>query len=456
MLKIKFTNTLSRKKETFRPLAAGRAGLYTCGPTVYNFVHIGNLRTYLFEDILRRTLEYAGYRVRHIMNTTDVDDKTIVASKSAGEKLNEYTKKYEEVFLKDLSLLNIKPPSVLARATEHIPEMIRLIQKLLKNKAAYIKGGSVYFSISKFKQYGKLAHLDIKGLKAGARVDTDEYGKDAAQDFALWKGKKEGEPYWSTPFGEGRPGWHIECSAMSMEYLGATFDIHAGGVDLIFPHHENEIAQSEAATKKLFVRYWLHGEHLLVNGQKMAKSLNNFFTLRDLETRGFNPLAFRYLTLTSHYRSKLNFTWESLGAASHSLNRLYDFEKTTGKDRHRGKTSLKPWVEKFKKAVTDDLNLPKAVAALWNLINAYHKAPEKFDSKKVNLLLRDFNKVLGLGLDEPRFEKIPEVVKKLAQERELLRKAKQWQEADEIRKKIKEHGFTVKDTPEGPQVSILK
>src|SRR3989344_5943968 len=315
---IKLYNTLTRKKELFKPLKKGVVRMYTCGPTVYGYVHIGNFRSFIFEDILRRVLQTRSYKVKHIMNVTDVDDKTIIASQKAGKELGEFTKFYEKTFEEDLKKLNIlSPTKPLARATEHIPEMVALIQKLLQRKYAYEKDGSVYFDVSRFARYGKLAHLDKKGLKAGARVDVDEYAKNAAQDFALWKAKKDGEPSWPAPFGEGRPGWHIECSSMSLTYLGQPFDIHAGGVDLIFPHHENEIAQSEAAIGKPFVRYWLHGEHLLVDGHKMSKSLGNAFTLRTLEEKGFSPLDFRYLTLSAHYRSKLNFTWQSLEIHTH-------------------------------------------------------------------------------------------------------------------------------------------
>ena len=302
-MNLKLFNTLSRKKEVFKPLRTERVGLYTCGPTVYNYAHIGNLRTYIFEDILRRTLAYGGYKVRHVMNITDVEDKIIRDSQKSGKNIFEFTAPYERAFLEDLEKLGIARAWKYPKATAHVPEMIRLIQTLLKKGLAYQTEGSVYFDISKFRNYGRLSRLKKRGLKSGARVSADEYAKDDAQDFALWKAAVPGEPAWQTPFGEGRPGWHIECSAMAMRYLGATLDIHAGGVDLIFPHHENEIAQSEGATGKPFARFFIEGEHLLVDGQKMSKSLGNVFTLRDIETRHVNPLAFRYLTLTAHYRS---------------------------------------------------------------------------------------------------------------------------------------------------------
>ena len=322
---VRLYNFLTRKKEVFRPLRKDWVGLYTCGPTVYNYAHIGNLRTYIFEDVLRRTMEYAGYKIKHVMNITDVDDKTIRDSSAAGESLKKFTEFYTKEFFKDLKSLNILPALEYPLATKHIPLMIKLIEKLLEKRLAYKIGGSVYFDVSKFKYYGKLSRLKKRDLKIGARVDTDEYAKKSGEDFVLWKAKKESEPFWDSPFGKGRPGWHIECSAMSMKYLGASFDIHAGGVDLLFPHHENEIAQSQGATGKKFAKYFLEGEHLLVDGKRMAKSAGNFFTLRGLEKKGFNPSAFRYLTLSAHYRSQLNFTWESLRAAENSLKRIYDF-----------------------------------------------------------------------------------------------------------------------------------
>ena len=472
MSPLKFYNTMTRKKELFHPLHAGRVGLYTCGPTVYNFVHIGNLRTYIFEDLLRRTLEYAGYRVHHIMNTTDVDDKTIAASKSSGKKLKEFTREYERIFLRDLKLFNIKPPKKLARATEHIPAMIHLIEKLLKKKMAYMQDGSVYFSVAKFKSYGRLAHLDMKGLKAGARVDVDEYAKNAAQDFVLWKKVRPGEPSWLAPFGEGRPGWHIECSAMSMKYLGVSFDIHAGGVDLIFPHHENEIAQSESATGKKFVRCWLHGEHLLVDGKKMSKSLNNIFTLRDIEKQGFDPLDFRFLTFLTHYRHPLNFTWESLRAAKTAYTKLRN-EIFSIKNKHNQKvlsenitkidwlSEVKKVGDDFCKALADDLNMPVALSLVHTFLGraAEHAKMGWITKKDRELIIKafkNFDSILGLGLNEQRIEKIPKVIKQLAYKREFFRKEKKWQEADEVRKKIEENGFIIKDTPNGPQISYLK
>lgn len=456
---LKLYNTLTRKKEKFRPLRKGQVGLYTCGPTVYNFVHLGNFRTYIFQDVLKRALEYAGYKPKHVMNTTDVDDKTIKGAREAGKTLKEFTRYYEKAFKEDLNKLYVKPPAVLVRATEHIPEMANLIKKLLKKGFAYRKDGSVYFAVSKFKPYGKLARLDKKGLKAGARVDADEYGKTEAQDFVLWKSQKPGEPSWRTSFGAGRPGWHIECSAMSMGELGETIDIHTGGTDLIFPHHQNEIAQSEAATGKPFVRYWVHGEHLLVDGKRMAKSLHNFFTLRDIENRGFNPLAFRYLMLTSHYRSKLNFTWESLHAAQRSLNRLYAVVQTLSEMRPewklknlKKKKTTDDFQKKFRAAVENDLDMPKILATIWNMIRTYHRSPESYDPDEVLSALYDFDKVLGLKLKDAEIGKIPDNIQKFKQEREKLRKEKRWQDADAMREKIRRLGYALEDTPTGSRI----
>lgn len=449
---LKLYNTLTRKKEIFKPLRKNRVGLYTCGPTVYNYAHIGNLRTYIFQDVLKRTLNRSGFSVKHIMNTTDVDNKTIRASIEAGKSLKEFTVQYEKFFIDDLKKLHIELPTELARATEHIPSMIALIRKLLAKKVAYKKDGSVYFDISKFKPYGKLAHLDKKGLKDGARADVDEYSKDEVRDFVLWKGKKQSEPSWPAPFGKGRPGWHIECSAMSMQYLGTTFDLHTAGVDLIFPHHENEIAQSEAATGKKFVRYWVHGEHLLVNGEKMAKSLGNFFTLRDIEAKHIDPLAYRYLVLSAHYRSKLNFTWESLTAAEQAYKKLatiaIELKKNFKKNIVTSK-EFKTFKKKFDDALANDLNTPIALSVVWTMLGSDMQDEEKYT------LLLDFDTVLGLGLKDAQAEKIPAPVMQLVKRREIARQSKQWQEADELRKKIHEQGYAIEDTSEGPKIKSV-
>lgn len=430
--------------------------MYTCGPTVYDYVHIGNLRTYIFEDVMRRVFIQNGYTVKHIMNSTDVDDKTIAASRKAGKALGEFTKEFENAFRKDLEKLSVLLPTrPFARATEHIPEMIRLIKKLTQRGYAYEKEGSVYFNVSAFKSYGKLAHLDKKGLRAGARVDTDEYEKAEAQDFVLWKARKENEPYWPSPFGDGRPGWHIECSAMSVKYLAQPFDIHAGGVDLIFPHHENEIAQSEAASGKQFARYWVHGEHLLVDGKKMSKSLGNPYTLRDIEAKGFDPLSFRYLLLTAHYRSKLNFTWESLTAAHTAREELRTFvADLLGSSASKRKPSFHSelYREKFLAAVNDDLNVPKALGIVWKFVNKYRKSKIHNPQAALNTMLL-FDTIMRIGLIEVKPEKIPLQVEKQAQRREELRRKKKWREADSIRTELEKSGWHIDDTPDGPRVS---
>lgn len=451
---LKLYNTLIRKKETFKPIRKGRVGLYTCGPTVYNYAHIGNLRTYIFEDILRRTLEYAGYKVRQVMNITDIEDKIFRDAKKKGKTIFEFVKPYEKAFFEDLQKLNIEKAWKYPKATEHIPEMIKFIRILIRKGTAYQMDGSVYFSISKFKRYGKLSRVKERHLKAGARVDADEYAKENIQDFALWKAPKQGEPMWAAPFGQGHPGWHIECSVMSMKYLGKTFDVHTGGVDNIFPHHENEIVQSEAMTGKPFVRFWVHGEHLLVDNQKMSKSLGNFYTLRDIESRQIDPLAFRYLVLTAHYRSKLNFTWESLTAAEQSLKRLYDFvfELQERKEKVKKPKSLISYKIEFDKAVFEDIETPRAVAAIWRLARDYRKNPDQFDAKDVLKLLHDFDQVFGLGLKDIKTEKPPAEIKKLAREREQARENKDWNKADKLRKEIEEQGYEIKDTPQGPKI----
>lgn len=454
---IRLYNTLTRKIEDFKPIQKGRVGLYTCGPTVYNFAHIGNLRTYIFEDILRRTLEYAGFKVEHIMNTTDIDDKTIQGAREAGKSLEEFTRHYEKIFLQDLGALHILPPTKLVRASGHIPDMIALIERLLKCGIAYEKDGSVYFAVSKFPNYGKLARLDIGGMKAGARVDVDEYEKEDVKDFALWKGKKEGEPSWPAHFGKGRPGWHIECSAMSMKYLGETFDIHAGGVDLIFPHHENEIAQSEAATGKEFVRWWIHGEHLLVDGKKMAKSSGNFYTLRELEKRKSNPLAFRYLVLTSHYRSKLNFTWTSLQAAENALDRIYNIvyilrNKVNEKGKQYYENDFQEIEDDFFYSLYNDLDTPTAIANLQSLIRAYYRSSESYDPEITLDLLYKFDTILGFGLKNIEEPIIPSEILELAEKRQVYKLDRRLDEADTIRKQIEERGFLVQDTIQGPKI----
>ena len=455
-MQIEIFNTLSRKKEIFKPLRKSRVGLYTCGPTVYNYAHIGNLRTYLFEDILRRTLQYAGYRVKHVMNITDIDDKTIAASLARHMTLKDFTRKYEALFKHDLKQLNIIFPTTFARATDHIAPMIADIRKLVKAGFAYEKDGSVYFDVSKFKHYGKLARINKKELRAGTRVDRDEYAKDEARDFVLWKARKDSEPFWESSFGAGRPGWHIECSTMSVRLLGQPFDIHAAGVDLIFPHHENEIAQAEATGDKALARYWIHGEHLMIEGQKMSKSLGNIFTLRDIEEHHAKPLVLRYFFLGAHYRSQLNFTWDALSAAGAALESLYEFVRTlkTAKPNQRaGVKTLAKFKKEFDDAITDDLNAPRALAALWSFVHTYNKNPEMFDPKATLAAFYECDEILGLGLRTVTVPRIPANIRQLAYRREKTRTAKDFGASDALRTQIRSLGWQVEDTSDGPKIS---
>lgn len=465
---LRLYNYLTRKKETFRPLRKGRVGLYTCGPTVWNYAHIGNLRAYVFDDILRRAFVFAGYRVRHVMNLTDVDDRIIRESAAAGKTLKAFTEFYAQAFFKDIKKMNLLPAWEYPRATAHIPEMVRLIQVLLKKKLAYVADDGVYFDISAFKGYGKLSRLDRRSIKPGARVSVDSYSKDDVNDFALWKFKKGREPSWKTPFGEGRPGWHIECSAMAMKYLGTTLDIHAGGVDLIFPHHEDEIAQSQGATGKMFAKYFVENEHLMVDGKKMSKSLGNVYTLKDLEKRGFEPMDFKYFVLGAHYRKPLNFTWKALTAARYGRIGLLNSFEPVGRGPYRG--GLKDENEalkviaacqrQFRAAIGDDLNSSKALAILIELLhyaNALHR--RGFMTRRAAAIVRatalEFDRVLGLNLKKRRVILIPGAVLDLVKKRQALRRAGKWAGADRLRVRIKKLGFLVADTPNGPVVRLF-
>ena len=445
---LKLYNFLSRKVEDFKPIG-DVVGLYTCGPTVYNFVHIGNWRTFVFEDVLKRALLFNGYKVKHVMNITDIDDKII---KKAGEEripINELTKEYTDAFFADLGRLNILPADEYPQATEHIDSMLKMIGKLVERGLAYVKDGSVYFSITKFKGYGKLSGTNIKGVKAGARVDVDEYDKDNPQDFVLWK-KSTGDAKarheaFDSPWGVGRPGWHIECSAMSTQYLGETFDIHTGGVDLLFPHHENEIAQSEGATGKKFVNIWMEGEHLLVNGEKMAKRLGNIFTLSDITKKGFDSLAVRYLFLTAHYRSKLNFTWESLEAAQ---NALVNLRRIVSSFQKPG-IGCAEFEGKFKEAVGDDLDMPKALSVFWEMVKSDYPTSAKHQSALV------MDGVLGLGLSDVKKAQLPDGAQELIDKREQLRKKGDFAGSDKIREQLAGMGVEVEDTLNGPKWKIV-
>ena len=459
--KIKFFNTLTRQKEDLQTITPGKVGMYTCGPTVYDYPHIGNFRAFVFEDLLKRWLQFRGLQVTHVMNLTDVDDKTIKGSQTQAKPLREYTNFFANAFFQDIKVLNIEPATVYPRATDHIPEMVSIIKTLLQKGIAYCgEDGSVYFAVSKFPKYGKLSHISVQELKVGARVSQDEYAKEEAQDFALWKAwtPEDGDVYWETELGKGRPGWHIECSAMSMKYLGETFDIHCGGVDNMFPHHENEIAQSEAATGKTFVNYWMHNEHLLVEGKKMAKRLGNFYTLRDLLSKGLDPLAIRYLLLSTHYRQQFNFTFEGLEAAKSAIERLTNFQRrlkdANGKGGSRKVNELTEKVEGcFGEAMDDDLNVSVALASLFdfvrdvnNLLDANELSRE--EGTMVSKLISNLDKVLGV-IPKPQEEALPAEAQVLIEQREEARKIKDWKTADAARAQLKAMGIAIEDTAQG-------
>ncbi|MGQ9496153.1 MAG: cysteine--tRNA ligase [Thermoanaerobaculaceae bacterium] len=459
MMEFSFTNTATRKLERFVPGSPQLVRMYTCGPTVYNYVHIGNLRTFLFEDVLRRALKVAGYQVQQVMNLTDIDDKTIRGAAEEGVSLREYTDRYIAAFFEDLDALRCERVEFYPRATDFIPQMVELVQKLSEKGHTYQLEGSTYFRIASLPSYGKLSGVDLSEVKPGARVDADEYEKEDARDFVLWKAAKPGEPSWDTPLGPGRPGWHLECSTMALALLGETLDIHAGGVDLIFPHHENEIAQSEAATGKLFVRYWLHSEHLIVEGQKMAKSAGNYFTLRDLLQRGSDPLAIRYLLISVPYRQKLNFTFEALQAAEaaverigNTLRRLHHAQAATG-EGSLPVHAASDFARDFQEALADDLNTARALASLHTFLTKVNQAldvnglsVEALDSTKAALRLA--NGILGV-FPEVTPDPVDAGVEALIQKRAEARARKDFATADAIRKQLQERGILLEDTPRG-------
>lgn len=450
---LKLYNTLTKKKEVFKPINKREVKIYTCGPTAYGHAHIGNLRSFIFADLLKRYLEYKGYKIKHIVNITDIDDKTIKNSQKQKKSLKEFTEFYIKSFFKDIKILNIKPANKYPKATDHIKEMQSLIKKLLDKKIAYKSPDhSIYFDISKFKKYGNLAN--IEGLKTGARVNQDEYQKDQANDFALWKAwdKKDGNNSWTGILNRGRPGWHIECSAMSMKYLGNNFDIHTGGIDLIFPHHQNEIAQSEAATNKKFVNYWLHCEHLLVNNKKMSKSLNNLYTLKDLLNKNYDPMTIRYILLATHYPQNLNFTFKGLEASRSSLNRIKEFLLNTKnkKDNPKTKIEIKKLKKEFEKAMDNDLNISEALASIFNFIKKINKIGGGNQAYKQII---EFDKVLGLNLNKVKQPKLNQQIKKLIQEREKARKNKDYKKADKLRQQLNKKGIIIQDTKQGIKIS---
>lgn len=467
---LKIYNTESRKKEEVLPLDGKTIHMYTCGPTIYNYAHIGNFRTYVAEDLLRRSLKFLGYQIIQAMNITDIDDKTIKAAIEQKVSLPEYTRPYEEAFFEDLHFLNIEPVEYYPRATEYIEEMILIIQKLLELKIAYQGADkSIYFSIAKFPSYGRLSHLCLDQLEAGAsnRMSEDEYEKEHIADFALWKAydpEKERGIYWESPFGPGRPGWHIECSAMAMKLLGSSIDIHAGGVDNMFPHHENEIAQSEAFSCSQFVKYWVHIEHLLIDHKKMSKSLGNFYTLRDLIAKGYEGRHIRYLLLQTHYRTQLNFTLRALEAARASLQRIDDFIirlKTLAMDLAVDSTThiLRKAEEMFYLHLADDLNISAALAVLFELIRQVNtlcdeKKVSLNEAKRIFTFLQKIDTVLGCIFVEE--ESIPEELQEALRLRQHARREKNWKLADSYRDKIQTQGYCIEDSPQGPRLKKMR
>lgn len=462
-------NTYSRTKEKFHP-ANTPVKLYTCGPTVYNYAHIGNFRTYVFEDLLKRTLLFLGYPVRHVMNITDVDDKTIAGACEQNISLQDYTEPYTKAFFEDITTLNIIKADEYPHATHYIPQMIEATQKLIDQGIAYIgQDNSVYFSINQFDSYGKLSHLELNHLQCSSRTACDEYDKENICDFVLWKAydaERDGNIYWESPFGKGRPGWHLECSIMSMALLGETIDIHAGGVDNIFPHHENEIAQSESLSHKPFVNYWLHSEHLLVDGKKMSKSLGNFFTLRDLLDQGFSGLEVRYMLLQSHYRMQLNFTKTGLIACRQALKRLQDFIFRLQTNYPQGiisdsvSTISQTFLATFTQSITNDLNVAVALAALFDYVHHINqlidqKTFSKQDAEYVLGVLKQINSVLGILSFEKQEQVIPDHIYKLVQERDYARQNKDWALADTIRDQLLEQGFAIEDGAESTKIKKL-
>ena len=472
MTEIKFHNTLTDRTEPFVPLVKGEVRAYTCGPTVYDFAHIGNFRTFVFQDILRRYLKSRGYRVIQVMNLTDVDDRIIQKSAAAGVSIRDYTDKYIQAYLDDRRALNLESPEYIARATEHIDDMVELIQRLTANGFTYTSEGSIYFRISKFPGYGKLSKIDVAGMQTGARVDMDRYDKDNVRDFALWKAPKPGEHFWETPIGPGRPGWHIECSAMAMKYLGETMDIHSGGVDLTFPHHENEIAESEAATGKPFARYWLHAEHLLVDQEKMSKSMGNFATLRELFAHGHKPSSVRFLLASVPYRRQLNFTPESLQGAASSVERLRTFaarirsgtfpEGTSPEMASRAAKAQ----EDFDRGLADDLNTAQALAAIFDLVRDVNTAMDRGefrqgDAAPVLAALESFDAIfavlhdddgeklraLGLAPDSPPLSDAE--IEALVAERQAARKRRDFAASDRLRDQLAERGVILEDSRDG-------
>ncbi len=458
---LRFRNSLTRTKEEFQPIEPGHVRMYTCGPTVYYYAHIGNFRAYMFEDLLRRYLKFKGYKVTQVMNLTDVDDKTIRDSQKEGVSLKEFTKKYIDAFFHDLDTLGIERAEYYPAATDHIPEMVAIIKKLLERGLAYEVDGNYYFRISAFPEYGKLANLDLNNLKAGARVAADEYEKDSVSDFALWKAwdEADGDVYWETELGKGRPGWHIECSAMSTKYLGNHFDIHTGGIDNLFPHHENEIAQTEGATGEKFVNYWLHCEHLIVDGAKMSKSAGNFYFLKDILEKGYPGVAVRYLLMATHYRQQLNFTFQGLDAARKALERYNDFisnlsDYSGGEDSGgEAKQAIDKMLKGFEETLDDDLNISGALGAVFDFIRDINrlKADNKLSAAERDSALEAIRKVdtvLNFTYQQ-QDEHLDSEIEALIQKRTDARKNKDYVLADKIRDELLAMGIVLEDTAQG-------
>ena len=468
MTQLRLYNTLGRRLEDFRPLEDGKVSIYTCGPTVYNDPHIGNLRTFLFEDVLRRAFHYLGFEVNQVMNLTDVDDKTIRGAREAGVELDDYTAPYIDSFFRDLDRLHVERAEEYPRATRHIDEMIAMVEALVERGHAYESEGSIFFRIASDDDYGRLSGFKLEEARSGERVASDEYEKEDVRDFVLWKGAKPGEPTWASPWGPGRPGWHIECSAMSMKYLGESFDIHCGGVDNIFPHHENEIAQSECATGRTFAHTWLHAEHLLVDGEKMSKSLGNQYVLSDLLEKGLSPRAIRYLFLSVHYRQKLNFTFQAVDAAAAALRRIDEMRFRLGHaaEGDAGGTRVAEAAEtmhrEVKAGLSDDLNLSEVLAAVFRFVKAVNVAIEEGalgagDKERVANALADVDRVLGV-LDPEAWDEAGEAaeegpddaeIERLVAERWEARGKRDFATSDRIRDELAEMGVVLEDTPQG-------
>jgi len=472
MNEIRLHNTYSGKTEPFVSQKSGEVKMYTCGPTVYDYAHIGNFRTFVFQDILRRFLKLRGFQLTHVMNLTDVDDRIIANAAAAKIGIREYTQKFAQAFFDDCRTLNVEAPEHWIRATDHIPDMVNLIERLQKKSFTYDSEGSIYYRIAKFPAYGKLSKIDLTGIQAGARVDNDRYEKESARDFALWKAPKPGEHFWETEIGAGRPGWHIECSAMAMKYLGETLDIHTGGIDLAFPHHENEIAQSEGATGKTFARYWLHAEHLLVEGEKMSKSAGNFFTLRDLFEKGYKPSSLRFALASVPYRGKLNFTFDGLQQAASSVERLRTFADRLKQGKFPGGNNpamaarTAKAVNDFDAGLADDLNTAVALAAMFDFVRDANITMDKGEFKQLEVaaaqnFLSQFDQVFAviqdddaaklkaLGFGAAQGELSDADVEKLIAERNVARTRRDFAASDRIRKELADRGIILEDSRDG-------